>query len=42
MYILKQSKQLNKTGKLMIQMGKKEQRNITFSTASYANAFQVK
>ena len=34
-------KQLNKTGKLIRQMGKKKQRNITFLTTSFANAFQV-
>ena len=32
---------MNKTVKLIISMDKKEQRNITSLTTSFANAFQV-
>ena len=40
-YIYIYFKIINKTGKLIIQMGKEEQRNITSLTTSFANAFQV-
>ena len=41
MYIYIYFKIINKTGKLIIQMGKEGQRNITSLTTSFANAFQV-
>ena len=38
----KQSIKSNETGKIIIQMGKNERRNITFFTTGFANAFQAK
>ena len=40
-YIYIYFKQLNKTGKLIIEMSRKEERNVTSLTTSFANAFQA-